>query len=105
VGGFATRADAFQALRAAVGRLHPEGRVATLTLSELVAEYLEHHDADAVTIAKLRWLLAKATRAFGDVRIIDLRAEEIIAWRQTLPEGHRFEATRALRQVLNGAVA
>ena len=31
--------------------------------------------------------------------------EEICAWRGTLPEGHRFEATQALRQVLNAAVA
>ena len=27
------------------------------------------------------------------------------AWRLTVPEGHRFEATQALRQVLNRAVA
>jgi hypothetical protein len=26
------------------------------------------------------------------------------AWRTTLPEGHRFEATQALRQVLNRVV-
>ena len=31
--------------------------------------------------------------------------EEICAWRLTVPEGHRFEATQALRQVLNRAVA
>ncbi len=37
--------------------------------------------------------------------IADLRSEEICAWRGTLPEGHRFEATQALRQVMNAAVA
>ena len=63
------------------------------------------HQAAPTTIEKLRWLLAKATAAFGDVRLIDLRSEEICAWRGTLPEGHRFEATQALRQVLNAAVA
>jgi integrase len=42
---------------------------------------------------------------FGDQLIADLRSEEICAWRGTLPEGHRFEATQALRQVLNAAVA
>ena len=47
----------------------------------------------------------KATAAFEDVQLVDLRAEEICAWRGTLPEGHRFEATQALRQVLNAAVA
>jgi integrase len=29
----------------------------------------------------------------------------VCAWRLTVPEGHRFEATQALRQVLNRAVA
>ena len=50
-------------------------------------------------------LLGKATRALGDVRLVDLRSEEICAWQRTLPDGHRFEATQALRQVLNRAVA
>src|SRR5207244_2335048 len=43
--------------------------------------------------------------AFGDHLIAELRSEEMCAWRGTLPEGHRFEATQALRQVLNAAVA
>jgi hypothetical protein len=76
-----------------------------MTLAELVEEYLEVHQAAPATIEKLRWLLAKATATFGEVQLIDLRAEEICAWRRMLPEGHRFEATQALRQVLNAAVA
>jgi integrase len=71
----------------------------------MIAEYLAQHEAAPPTIAKLRWLLAKATSAFGDRRVVELRSEEIGAWRTTLPEGHRFEATQALRQVLNRAVA
>ena len=39
------------------------------------------------------------------MRLVELRSEAICAWQQTLPEGHRFEATQALRQVLNRAVA
>ena len=50
-------------------------------------------------------MLSKATAAFGDRPIGSLRSEEICAWRGTLPEGHRFEATQALRQVLSAAVA
>jgi hypothetical protein len=50
---------------------------------------LEVHQAAPATIEKLRWLLAKATAAFGEVRLIDLRSEEICAWRGTLREGHR----------------
>jgi integrase len=76
-----------------------------MTLAEMVEQYLRVHQAAPATIEKLRWLLRKATAAFGDVRLADLRADEICAWRGELPEGHRFEATQALRQVLNAAVA
>src|SRR5215211_6549946 len=86
-------------------QLGPSGRAATITLGELVDEYLEMHQAEQVTIAKLRWLLGKATAAFGDVRLAELSPKEVYAWRLTIPEGHRFEATQALRQVLNRAVA
>jgi integrase len=102
VGGFATRAEAERALHRALARLRPG---AEMRLAELVARYLEVHQAAPATIEKLHWLLAKATATFGDVRLVDLRAEEICAWRSALPDGHRFEATQALRQVLNAAVA
>jgi integrase len=69
-----------------------------------VDEYLAQHDAQAETIEKLRWLLAKAVRVFGDRRLFELRSQEIAAWRMTIPQGHRFEATQALRQVLTRAV-
>lgn len=101
VGGFTTRAEARRALQRTLERLRPG---AAMTLAELVEEYLEVHQAVPGTIEKLRWLLAKATSAFGDTRLVDLRSEEICAWRGTLPEGHTFEATQALRQVLNRAV-
>lgn len=106
VGGFASQGEALQALKIALERLHRHnGLVAQITLSELVGEYLAQHEAAPGTIAKLRWLLAKATGAFGERRVVELRSDEIGAWRTTLPEGHRFEATQALRQVLNRAVA
>ncbi|HEU0247341.1 MAG TPA: hypothetical protein VFR38_09690, partial [Gaiellaceae bacterium] len=106
MGGFASQGEATQALQAALERLHRRnGRLAQITLSELVAEYVAQHEAEPRTIAKLRWLLAKAICAFGDRRVVELRSDEIAAWRTGLPEGHRFEATQALRQVLNRAVA
>jgi hypothetical protein len=71
VGGFATRAEAQVALRRRLARLRPGGRVATLTLAELVDEYLSTHEAAPTTVAKLRWLLAKATSVLGDVRVVD----------------------------------
>jgi integrase len=62
------------------------------------------HDVEPVTTAKLRWLLSKATGVFGSVPVDELRPEQIAAWRITIPIGHRFEATQALRQVLGRAV-
>lgn len=102
VGGFATRGEAERALKRELGRLRP-GR--DVTLAELAEDYLKIHQAAPSTIEKLRWLLSKATIAFGDRPIGSLRSEEICGWRGTLPEGHRFEATQALRQVLSAAVA
>jgi hypothetical protein len=63
------------------------------------------HQAEQVTIAKLRWLLGKATGVLGELRLAEIVPEQVYAWRLTIPEGHRFEATQALRQVLNRAVA
>jgi integrase len=104
LGGFATRAEALKALGKVLERLGPNGRAATMTLSELVDEYLEMHQAEPVTICKLRWLLGKAIAAFGETRLADLSPKDVYAWRLTIPEGHRFEATQALRQVLTRAV-
>jgi hypothetical protein len=51
--GFATLAEALKALDKVLVRLGPGGRAATMTLGELVDEYLELHQAEPVTIAKL----------------------------------------------------
>ena len=104
--GFASELAATQALERALTRLRQEqGAVETPTLSELVEAYLAQHDAEPETIEKLRWLLTKSTRSFGDLPISELRPAEIAAWRITIPRGHRFEATQALRQVLARAVS
>jgi integrase len=41
----------------------------------------------------------------GELRLVDLRPEQVCAWRASLPEGSRVAAPQALRQVLNRAVA
>jgi integrase len=105
VGGFATRAEAQKALRKVLDRRGPGDGRATITLAEFVDEYLEMHQGAPVTIAKLRWLLGKATAVLGEKRLADLSSRDVYAWRLTVPEGHRYEATQALRQVLNRAVA
>jgi integrase len=105
-GGFASERDASEALERALERVRRErGCGSALTLSELVAEYLAQYDGERETIEKLRWLLTKPVTAFGSRRLPQLRAQEIAAWRMTIPPGHRFEATQALRQVLARAVA
>ena len=58
-----------------------------------------------MTIEKLRYLLGKATVVFGDRMIGELTSQEIAEWRMRLSPGYRFEATQALRQVLQRAVA
>lgn len=105
-GGFASEQDARDALARELERLRREARVARrLTLDELVETYLAQHDVQPVTTAKLRYLLSKATADFGDRRIDELTSQEIAEWRMTLSPGYRFEATQALRQVLQRAVA
>jgi integrase len=104
--GFESEQAAAEALDRALERLRRErGLVKAPPLSEFVEIYLAQHDGEPETVAKLRWLLAKAVRSFGDRRINQLRPAEIAAWRMTIPAGHRFEATQALRQVLARAVS
>jgi len=68
-------------------------------------QYLVQHDTEPETIEKLRWLLSKATARFGELPIGELAPADIAAWRMTIPYGHRFEATQALRQTLARAVS
>jgi integrase len=104
-GGFSSERDAAEALERALEHLRRQKGVgSTLTLKELVEEYLAQYDAEPETIDKLCWLLAKALRAFGGRRLPELRSQEIAAWRMTISPGHRFETTQALRQVLARAV-
>ena len=105
-GGFPSEQAATEALDRALERLRREqGLAHTPTLSELVDMYLAQHDVEPETLEKLGWLLSKATRSFGVRPVSDLRPAEIAAWRMTIPPGHRFEATQALRQTLARAVS
>src|SRR3954470_19756633 len=65
-GGFSSERDAAEALERALERLRRQSGVgSTLTLKELVEEYLAQHDTEPETIDKLCWLLSKALRDFG----------------------------------------
>jgi hypothetical protein len=103
-GGYVTADDARAALQQALtAAQHRQGCV-RIMLADLAEEYLAQHDCQPATTAKLRWLLTTSTAAFGSTPIGELDAREIAAWRMTLPAGHRFEATQALRQTLARAV-
>ena len=105
-GGFASEQDARDALERELERLRRERRIArSLTLAGLVDVYLLQHDVQPVTIEKLRYLLSKATAVFGDRKVGELTSQEIAEWRMRLSPGYRFEATQALRQMLQRAVA
>src|SRR3989442_15374699 len=98
-GGFSSERAAAEALERALEHLRRQkGGGSTLTLKELVEEYLAQHDAEPETIDKLCWLLAKPLRAFGGRRLPELRSQEIAACRMTISPAHRFEATQPLRQ-------
>jgi len=78
-----------------------------LTLREFADRYLERHAATCspVTMQTLRWRLARPLAEFGDVKLDELRTGELAAWEASLPPRFRYAVVRALRQVLDAAVA
>jgi integrase len=104
-GGFRTKAEAKTVLddelrKARLGPLYrPDA-----TLQELVDVYLEQYDGAPASKGHLKYNLGKATTEFGDLPIDHLDALEIARWRRSLPEKRRFDAHRALRQVLAAAM-
>ena len=108
VGGFRTKGEARTALDAALTLSRGGPQVSERrdwTLAQLVDAYLAQHQVSAHRKETLRWLLRKATDPFGAMLVRDLLPEELGRWAAGLPEGHRFEATQALRQTLRAAVA
>src|SRR5262245_51042313 len=74
VGGFATRAEAVEALDDALklARNPERARRRDWTLAELVERYLAQHQAAPATMARLTLMTGKAVAAFGDVRLREL---------------------------------
>src|SRR4051794_11658092 len=68
-GGFATEREAREALDRALERARRALAAPrkSMTLAELVDEYLTLHEVDPRTTEKLRWLLGKAVGVFGDL--------------------------------------
>ena len=78
-----------------------------LTLREFTDRYLARYETqvEPVTVRTLRFRLARSLEEFGDTKLSDLRAGEIAAWEAGLPPRFRYSVVRALRQVLDAAVA
>src|SRR5690349_6122390 len=70
-GGFASEQAAVEGLERALRR--EQGLIETPTLREFVDVYLAQHGGEPETVEKLRCLLAKALRAFGDRQLGQLR--------------------------------
>jgi hypothetical protein len=51
-----------------------QGLVESPTLAEFLDLYLAQHEGELETTEKLRWLLAKAVREFGERRLSQLRS-------------------------------
>jgi integrase len=102
--GFRSKGEARLALeeelrRVRLGPLHrPQ-----VTLRELSDAYLAQYDAAPSSVSWLRYNLDTVCERLGDVRIGDLSAQQVGAWRSVLPEPRRHPAHRALRQVLEAA--
>jgi integrase len=109
-GGFATRSEAGAWLdrkldEVAALRRGDAGAVARseeITFAQLAERFLTAHEADEVTIDKIKVQLKPATAKFGDRPIRTLRPDELAAWRKTLT-GNRHHVFRAVKQVLTQA--
>jgi len=107
--GFSSRSEARAWFREVESK-RMRGEVPTvepLTLDEFCDRYLERYEAirSPVTVQTLKWRLVRPRDEFGDVKLTELRTGEIATWEASLPPRFRYAVVRALRQVLDGAVA
>jgi integrase len=109
-GTFPTKTAALHHYRDQVApRLNGPSPTRDLTLSEFVADvYLPRHSMirRPNTIRALRERLARPNAAYGDVSLRDLErmADDLAAFRLTLPERFAHDVMRALRQTCGAAV-
>jgi integrase len=105
VGGFETRDKARAAVKAKLTEMKGPAPPRVLTLQQLADEFLAVHQAEPNSLAMLGYALRHSTAAFGDVGIDSLQVAELLTWRKRMPGSTAYPAVKALRQVLNYAVA
>lgn len=98
-GGFKTKSAAIKYAEAQLGYA-----ASSVTLDELIDRYLAVHDGAESTKTALRWKLSKVPTEWRSMNPAILTGEELEAWRLTIPKGHRFETTQALKQTLRWGV-
>jgi integrase len=106
--GFASRSAALAWFRDVESkRMRGEVPTEALTLDEFCDRYLERYSAirSPVTVQTLKWRLVRPRKEFGDVKLTELRTGELAAWEAGLPPRFRYAVVRALRQILDAAVA
>lgn len=96
-------------------RMREGPRPERLTLAAFTDRYLAWYSTSTskrtgqtvsrLSVETLRWRLARPLELFGGRDLDDLRTGEIAAWESTLPPRFRHAVVRALRQVLDAAVA
>jgi hypothetical protein len=105
-GGFETKSEAGEWLERKLDEVaafrrgdgSAVARAEEITFAQLAERYLAAHEADDVTIARLRSQLSTAVATFGERPIRSLRPDELAAWRKTI--GNRHHVFRAVKQVL-----
>jgi hypothetical protein len=105
VGGFSTRAEAQRALQNKLARLLPGGRSTTLTLGEWSSSTWIRIRVNASRSRSSAGCSGRRPPSWVKCALLSSRRSRYVRGGFTVPEGHRFEATQALRQVLNRAVA
>lgn len=103
-GTFARRTDAL----AELARVLPPDRHSTpsrdITLDDLVERFMASYEAKPATVKRVRYQLALAQAAFGSTKLRALSAEDVAAWRLTLPERSRYQIHAVLSMALQRAV-
>lgn len=113
---FQTKRDARRWWKAEVGPRLETGRpLEPLTLQEFADRYVKWYSTAIsrrtgqtiapVTVETLELRLVRPLAEFGDTKLTELRTGELAAWEATLPPRFRYSVVRALRQVLDAAVA
>jgi integrase len=111
--GFRTKTEARRWVNAEVDRVERMRRGDRVvlsgnevpTLEDLAREFFSQYTAEPNTVRSLRERAKYATDTFGEIRINRLTMPMIAAWRKKLPERSAWHIHKALRQILNYAVA